>query len=60
MVVYKFSKKWRAALLQPNSEFDGFKRHPKRKIFEYIFWLNGLFLGDDDCDFLKEEVKLYI
>jgi hypothetical protein len=48
------------ATLQSDLKFENFKRHPKRNIFESIFWLNGSFFRGDRRYILKEEVKTYL
>ncbi len=43
-----FSYTWRAAALQPDSDFGNLKRHPERHTFKCIFWPNSSFYSDDD------------
>jgi hypothetical protein len=50
----ELSDKRRTATLQQRLEFDNFKRHPKRDIFECISSLNGSFFNGDDQDILRE------
>ncbi len=48
------------ASLQLDLEFDKFKQHPKRNMFESLSRINGSFFSAYDRDILKEEVNTYL
>ncbi len=61
LLLYLFQEEVKKAeILQRGLKFDSFKPRLKSCIFKCISWLNGLYFGGDERDFLKEGLKIYL